>query len=55
MIGYRDEALAETRGRAGSGAKLMPLSRYVEAAGRPHASGPKINWTGAPCQSTLLR
>ncbi|HEX2151972.1 MAG TPA: signal peptide peptidase SppA, partial [Stellaceae bacterium] len=40
--GYRDEALAETRGRAGSGARLMPLSRYVEAAGRPHASGPKI-------------
>src|SRR3954471_2704455 len=27
-IGYRDEALAATRGRAGSGAKLMPLSRY---------------------------
>ncbi|MGD9615358.1 MAG: signal peptide peptidase SppA [Alphaproteobacteria bacterium] len=41
-IGYRDEALAETRGRAGSGAGLMPLSRYVEAAGRPHTSGPKI-------------
>ncbi len=32
-IGYRDEALAEARGRAGSGARLMPLSRYLEAAG----------------------
>jgi protease IV len=41
-IGYRDEALAATRGRAGSGATLMPLSRYLGAAGRPHASGPKI-------------
>ena len=27
-IGYRDEALAAARGRAGSGARLMPLSRY---------------------------
>ena len=41
-IGYRDEVLAEARGRAGSGARLMPATRYVEAAGRPHASGPKI-------------
>ena len=41
-IGYRDEALAAARGRAGSGARLMPLSRYREAAGRPHVSGPKI-------------
>ena len=41
-IGYRDEALAAARGHAGSGAKLMPLSRYREAAGRPHVSGPKI-------------
>ena len=41
-IGYRDEAVAEARGRAGSGARLMPLSRYREAAGRAHASGPKI-------------
>ena len=41
-IGYRDEALAAARGHAGSGAKLMPLSRYREAAGLPHMSGPKI-------------
>ena len=41
-IGYRDEALAAARGHAGSGAKLMPLSRYREAAGLPHVSGPKI-------------
>jgi protease-4 len=41
-IGYRDEALVATRGRAGSGATLMPLSRYLSAAGRPHTRGPKI-------------
>ncbi|MGE0258754.1 MAG: signal peptide peptidase SppA [Alphaproteobacteria bacterium] len=41
-IGYRDDALAAARGRAGSGARMMPLSRYVDAAGRVHASGPKI-------------
>lgn len=41
-IGYRDEALAAAQSRAGSGAKLMLLSRYAAAAGRAHASGPKI-------------
>lgn len=41
-IGYRDDALAAARGRAGPGARLIPLSRYLEAAGRAHASGPKI-------------
>jgi protease IV len=41
-IAYRDEAIAETRRRAGSDARLMKLSRYVETAGQPHASGPKI-------------
>src|SRR4051794_27110004 len=41
-IGYRDEALAAAQSRAGSGVRLMPLSRYDAAAGRAHASGPKI-------------
>ena len=42
QIGYRDEALAVAQSRAGSGARLMTLSRYGAAAGRAHASGPKI-------------
>src|SRR3954447_17901730 len=41
-IGYRDEALAEAQSRPGSGTRLMSLSRYRKAAGRAHASGPKI-------------
>lgn len=41
-IGYRDEALAGAQSRAGAGARPMPLSRYIAAAGRAHASGPKI-------------
>ncbi len=42
-IGYRDEAVARARERAGSGGvELMSLSRYLEGAGRPHKSGPKI-------------
>jgi protease-4 len=41
-IGYRDEALAAAQGRAGSGTRLMPLSRYGAAAGRTHTGGPKI-------------
>src|ERR1700722_9060453 len=41
-IGYRDQALLGAEVRAGSGAKAMTLSRYLEAAGRPHASGARI-------------
>ena len=41
-IGYRDQAIGEARAHADSGAKLMSLSRYLAAAGRPHASGTKI-------------
>ena len=41
-VGYRDEALAKARERAGSDAELMSLSRYLDAAGGPHASGPKL-------------
>ena len=41
-IGYRDEAITRARERAGSGAELTSLSRYLDGAGRPHDSGPKI-------------
>ena len=41
-IGYRDEALTEAHRRAGSGAELLSLSRYIEGAGRPHTKGPAI-------------
>jgi protease IV len=41
-IGYRDEAIAAARKRAGAGAQFVTLSRYRDGAGRPHDSGPKI-------------
>ncbi len=41
-LGYRDQAIARARQRAGPGAKLVLLSRYLEGAGRPHDSGAKI-------------
>jgi protease IV len=41
-IAYRDEAQARARDKAGAGAKLVTVSRYLDAAGRPHRSGAKI-------------
>jgi protease-4 len=41
-IGYRDEAVARAHERAGSGAELVSISRYLGGAGRPHDSGAKI-------------
>lgn len=41
-IGYRDEAVARAHERAGAGAELTSISRYLRGAGRPHASGPTI-------------
>ncbi len=41
-LGYRDEARARARERAGSGAEFVALSRYLDGAGHPHDSGPKI-------------
>ncbi len=41
-IGYRDDAVAAARSRAGENAQLVPLLRYLDTAGRPHQSGPTI-------------
>jgi protease-4 len=41
-VGYRDDALAAARKRAGDNAKLVALMGYLDAAGRPHQSGPTI-------------
>jgi protease-4 len=41
-VGYRDQAVARARQRAGTGAELVSLSRYLEDAGHPHNRGPKI-------------
>ena len=41
-IGYRDEAVARARERAGSGAKLTRLSRYLDAMGEPSETRPKV-------------
>ncbi len=41
-IGYRDEALTRARERAGSGAELVTVSRYLDGAGHPHDAGPTI-------------
>jgi protease-4 len=62
-IGYRDEARRRAQEKAGDGAKFVSLSRYLAAAGRPHASGSKIalvygtglitrNGTGEPLSGT---
>lgn len=36
QVGYRDEFYAKARERAGSGAELLFLSRYLERVDRPH-------------------
>ncbi len=41
-IGYRDDAVAAARQRAGENAQLVSLRRYLDRAGRPHQSGPTI-------------
>jgi protease-4 len=41
-IAYRDQAIAQAQQRAGAEAKTVTLSRYLAAAGRPHAEGAKI-------------
>ena len=39
---YRDEIYAKAREKAGDGAKLLYLQKYLERAGRPHEKGKKI-------------
>jgi protease-4 len=41
-IGYRDQAMTDAWNHAAGGAKFMTVSRYLEAAGRPHESGAQI-------------
>ncbi len=40
--GYREDAVAAARTRAGENAALVSLRRYLDIAGRPHQSGPTI-------------
>jgi protease-4 len=41
-MGYRDDAVSAARTRGGENAKLVSLRRFLDAAGRPHQSGPTI-------------
>jgi len=41
-IGYRDQAVARAREKAGTGAEFVAASKYLRAAGKPHDSGDKI-------------
>jgi len=41
-LGYRDQAIARAHERAGAASEFVGLSRYLDGAGRPHDSGPKI-------------
>ena len=41
-VGYRDDAVAVARVRAGDNAALVSLQRYLDGAGRPHQSGPTV-------------
>jgi protease IV len=41
-LGYRDEALAEARAHARSGAELTGLTTYLDHAGRPHREGATV-------------
>jgi protease IV len=41
-LGYRDDAVAAARLRAGENTQLTQLTRYLDAAGRPHQSGPTV-------------
>ena len=40
--GYRDEAEAAAKARAGKGSELVTTLNYLEGAGRPHEKGPTI-------------
>jgi protease IV len=41
-IGYRDQAVAEAKKQAGTGAELVKIGSYLDRAGRPDRSGAEI-------------
>lgn len=41
-IAYRDEVFAKVKEKAGTGADLLYLSKYLERAGHPHTRGPVV-------------
>ncbi|MGB9233039.1 MAG: signal peptide peptidase SppA [Terriglobales bacterium] len=41
-VAYRAEVYAKVKARAGSGAELLYLDRYLDRAGRPHQRGKKV-------------
>jgi protease IV len=41
-VGYREDAIAAARTRAGENAQLVSMAQYLARAGRPHQSGPTI-------------
>jgi protease IV len=41
-LAYRDDVYAKVKERAGHGARLIYLSRYLDRAGRPHQSGKAV-------------
>jgi protease-4 len=41
-LAYRDEVYDQVKKKAGEGAQLLYLTRYLEAAGRPHRSGKTV-------------
>jgi protease-4 len=41
-LSYRDDVYEAAKKRAGEGARLLYLHKYLERAGRPHDSGPTI-------------
>jgi protease-4 len=42
QLGYFDEVTQVAKGRGGAGTELMEARDYLDAAGRPHRSGPTI-------------
>jgi protease-4 len=41
-VGYRDEIYDKVKVRAGNGAQLLYLDKYLDRAGRPHQHGKKV-------------
>jgi len=41
-VAYRDEVYGKVKAKAGDGAKLLYLDKYLDRAGRPHQRGKKV-------------